>query len=187
MLKSVTGDVRRAGWCGVPLLPAASGGTAWQTWPVATKSDFTEEEWRLVVGAPAEAGMMIALAQRGGTFRETIAMSKAYAAARTGHGASELLDAVVSSRPKVDHPDRSSPEALRRQTLGRLKDAVSLLQVKATPQEVEDYVGFIIGMTRLVAEAHEEDGAKIGQAEQEALDAVAAALRDPADPPATAE
>lgn len=72
--------------------------------------------------------MMVVLAQRGGTFRETIAMSKAYAAARTRHGASELLDSVVGSRPKLDHPDRSSPEAFRQQTLGRLGEAVALLQ-----------------------------------------------------------
>jgi hypothetical protein len=38
-----------------------------------------------------------------GTFRETIAMSKAYAEARAEHGESELLDEIVSAKPKMDH------------------------------------------------------------------------------------
>lgn len=38
----------------------------------------------------------------GGMFRETVAMSKAYAEARAQHGDSELLDEIVTAKPQVD-------------------------------------------------------------------------------------
>jgi hypothetical protein len=67
------------------------------------KSDFSAEEWQLILEAPPSAGMIVVTAQRGGTFRETIAMAKAYAEARQQHGESELLDEIVSVKPERDH------------------------------------------------------------------------------------
>lgn len=39
--------------------------------------------------------MIVLTAAHGGTFRETIAMSEAYAEARAEHGESELLDEIA--------------------------------------------------------------------------------------------
>jgi hypothetical protein len=66
------------------------------------KADFTQEGWQGVLEAPPSAALIIVTARRGGTFRETIAMAKAYAEARQHHGESELLDEIVSgcSRPR---------------------------------------------------------------------------------------
>jgi hypothetical protein len=44
---------------------------------MTTKADFTTEEWDLLLEAPPSAGIIVVTAQRGGTFRETIAMAKA--------------------------------------------------------------------------------------------------------------
>ena len=49
---------------------------------MTTKSDFSAEEWQLILEAPPSAGMIVVTAQRGGIFRETIAMAKAYTEAR---------------------------------------------------------------------------------------------------------
>ena len=46
---------------------------------MTTKSDFSAEEWQLILEAPPSAGMIVVTAQHGGIFRETIAMAKAYA------------------------------------------------------------------------------------------------------------
>ena len=46
------------------------------------KADFTPEEWELILEGPPSAGMIIVTAQRGGSFRESIAMAKAYVEAR---------------------------------------------------------------------------------------------------------
>ena len=70
---------------------------------MTTKAAFSPDEWKVVLEGPPAAGLIVITAAHGGTFRETFAMSKAYAEARTEHGDSELLDEIVSAKPKVDH------------------------------------------------------------------------------------
>src|SRR5215469_16885391 len=68
---------------------------------MTTKAAFTPEEWQVVLEGPPSAGMIVITAAHGGSFRETIAMSKAYVDARAQHGASELLDEVDGYRQFV--------------------------------------------------------------------------------------
>ena len=70
---------------------------------VTTKKAFSPEEWDLVLEGPPTAGMIVITASGGGMFKETWAMSKAYAEARAKHGESELLDEIVATKPKTDH------------------------------------------------------------------------------------
>jgi hypothetical protein len=44
--------------------------------------------------------LVVIMAQRGGTFRETISIGKADAEARERHGESELLDEIVAAKPE---------------------------------------------------------------------------------------
>src|SRR5947208_990452 len=139
-------------------------------------ADFTEEEWRTVLEGPPTAGLMVLMAQSGGTFRETWALSKSYVEARRQHGESRLLDEIVSAKPKLDHTRYRSPEELRDASLKHLRDVVALLQAKATPQEVDDYRKFVLYLAHNVAAAHREGGQDISPAEQAALDEIAKAL-----------
>jgi hypothetical protein len=143
---------------------------------MTTKADFTEEEWALVLEAPPSAGIIVVTAQRGGTLRETLAMAKAYSEARRLHGESELLDDIVAAKPERDHSRYHSVEELKQHALQHLRDAISLLEQKASPQEVEDYRRFIINLANKVAHAHREHGQEVGDAEQAALDDIAASL-----------
>ena len=118
---------------------------------MTNKTDFTEQEWDLVLEGPSTAGMIVITAQRGGTFRETFAMAKAYTEAREQHGESELLDAIVSAKPEVDHKHYGSPQELREHGLGLLRDAVALLGQKATADELADYRKFVITLAEKVA------------------------------------
>src|SRR6476469_7478891 len=102
-------------------------------------ADFTSEEWDKIREGPTSAGTIVSTAQRGGTFREAFAMAKAYTEARREHCDSALLDEIVSSRPEVDRTRAHSPEELKEHGLQRIRDAVALLEAKATPEEVEDY------------------------------------------------
>jgi hypothetical protein len=147
------------------------------------KADFTEDEWRLVVEAPPTAGFMVLTAQRGGTFRETMAMAKAYAEARQQHGESELLDEIVAAKPKVDHTRYHSPEELKQHVLEHLKDAVALLQLKATADEVADYERFVLTLAEKIANAHREGRESVSAAEQAAIDEISATLGSPAGKP----
>lgn len=143
---------------------------------MTNKAAFSPEEWTMVLEGPPTAGMIVLTAAHGGTFRETIAMSKAYAEARAEHGESELLDEIVSAKPKIDHTRYHSPEELRESGLGRLRDAMALLESKATDEERDDYRHFVLALASKVAAAHREHGQSVSPAEEEAIQQVTAAL-----------
>jgi hypothetical protein len=143
------------------------------------KADFTEQEWQVVLEGPPSAGLIVVTAQRGGTFRETIAIAKAYVEARQQHGESELLDEIVSAKPETDHTRYHSAEELKEQGLQHLRDAVALLERKATPEELEDYRRFVLNLAERVASAHREGGAGVSPAERAAIEDIAASLGAP--------
>jgi len=145
------------------------------------KADFTQEEWDTVLEGPPSAGLVVAAAQRGGTFRESVSMGKSYAEARKHHGESQLLDEIVHAKPEFDHKLYKSVDELKADRLGRLRHAVGLLEQKATPEEVEDYRQFVLTLAQKVAEAHREGflgltGEQVSDAEKAALREVASAL-----------
>src|SRR5438270_3593161 len=100
------------------------------------KPEFTQEEWDTVLKGPSMAGMIVVMAQRGGTFRETFAIGKAYQEARRQHGESELLDEIVAAKPEVDHTRYRSFEELTQHGLQNLREAIAILEAKAQPDEV---------------------------------------------------
>jgi hypothetical protein len=143
------------------------------------KRDFTEAEWLQVLEGPPAAGVLVITAGRGGMLRETLSMAKAYGEARQRHGESELLDEIVAAKPKVDHTRYHSPQELSDSVLAHLRDAVALLQAKATPQELDDYKQFVVGLAEKVAAAHKEGhGATdaVSDLERAAIDSVVQAL-----------
>ena len=143
---------------------------------MTSKSDFTEDEWRLILETPPTAGMIVVTAQRGGSFRETIAMAKAYAEARKEHGKSQLLDEIVAAKPERDHTHFHSHEELEQQGLQHLRDSVALLAKKATAEEVEEYRRFIVTLSNKVAAAHREHGQDVSESEQKAIQDITDAL-----------
>ena len=136
---------------------------------MTTKAAFSPEEWKVVLEGPPTAGMIVVTAARGGMFRETVAMSKAYTEARAEHGDSELLDEIVAAKPQVDHTRYHSAEELRDNGLRHLRDAVALVQSKATTKEGDDYQRFVLTLANKVAAAHKEGGQSVSPAEAEAI------------------
>ena len=143
---------------------------------MTSKSDFTPEEWQLILEAPPSAGMIVVFAQRGGSFRESIAMAKAYVEARQHHGKSELLDEIVAAKPERDHTHYHSFEDLKQHGLQHLRDSVVLLESKATPAEVDEYRQFIVTLSHEVASAHREHGQEMSESEQAAINDITEAL-----------
>jgi 2-succinyl-5-enolpyruvyl-6-hydroxy-3-cyclohexene-1-carboxylate synthase len=140
------------------------------------KADFTQQEWELVLEGPPSAGMIIVTAQRGGAIRETLAIAKAYVEARQQHGESELLDEIVAAKPEIDHTRYRSVAELKQHGLQHLRDAVELLERKATPDEVEGYRRFVLALADKVASAHREGGASVGDAERAAIAEISTSL-----------
>src|SRR5918998_393182 len=130
---------------------------------MTTKSEFNADGWGRVAQAPALAALMVMVADRGGAIRESIALGKAYAAAR-GDGGSELMKELVSTPPQ------------------RIQDAVRTVEQKATPEEAEEYRSFILRVADVVAHAAKEGGVlgiggkEVSEQEQAALDELAGKL-----------
>ena len=143
---------------------------------MTTKADFNADEWERLAQAPAFAGLMVILGDRGGSFRESIALGKAYAAARRD-GGSELLEQVVASPPHVD-PKSITPDQLPE----RIREAIRIVEQKATPEEAEEYRQFILRVADAVAHAHKEGGVlgiggkEVSEQEQAVLDELARLL-----------
>jgi hypothetical protein len=129
-------------WCP----PHSRNRIDWLRWSggMSGKADFTPEEWELVLEGPTSAGMAVAAADRGGAIRESFSMAKAYSDARQQHGETELLDEVVEAKPKVDRTRHHSAAELKEHALRELRDAVELLERKATPEEVDEYKRFVL-------------------------------------------
>ena len=144
---------------------------------MTAKADFNAEEWEQVAGAPPAAGLLVATAQRGGAFRESFSIAKAYTEARQRHGESALLDEIVSTKPELDVKRYGSAEELAREVLEHIRRAVELVETKGTPEEAESYRRFIVDLAERVAEAHKEGfmglgGERVSEAEREALSKV---------------
>jgi hypothetical protein len=139
-------------------------------------ADFTAEEWDVVREGPTSAGMIVSTAQRGGTFREVFAMAKAYTEARKEHGDSALLDELVSSKPEMDHTKSHSPEELKEHGLQRIREAITLVEQKASAEEVGDYRLFVISLAKRVAGAKNEGDEPISEAESAAIAEITQAL-----------
>jgi hypothetical protein len=145
------------------------------------KADFSEDEWKQVLQGPPSAGLIVITAQRGGSIRESFSMAKAYTEARKDHGDSELLDTIAAEKPELDHTRYHSPEELKEACLGHLRDALALLEGKATEQEVDEYKRFVVGLAEKVAEAHREgflglSGERVSDSERAAVTEIAATL-----------
>jgi hypothetical protein len=140
------------------------------------KNDFTEQEWDTVRKGPPAAGLIVAAATRGGTFKESFAIAKSYTEARKEHGASELLDAIVSAKPEVEHHLYRSYDEIKQAGLGEIRDAVGVLETRATPDEVSDYRKFVLTLSDHVASAHREHGAEVSAPEQAAIADINSAL-----------
>ena len=154
------------------------------------KADFNADEWATVVEGPLLAGMRVVTAGRGGTIRESLAMGKVYAQARQQQGDSELLDELVASPPALDPARVKGGGDIETIVAERLRDALALLEQKATAEEVAAYRSFVAGLADTVAKAHKEGGflgvggKEVSEEEQAALDEIAALLGDGGTPAA---
>jgi hypothetical protein len=143
---------------------------------MTTKNAFSPQDWTTVIESPPAAGLIVATAAHGGMLRESIAMAQTYAQARAEHGESELLDEIVSTKPKVELTMYHTPDELKEHGLAQVRDAVAIVRSQATAEELEDYRNFVVTLARKVAAAHREQGQQVSPAEDQAIQEVSAAL-----------
>jgi hypothetical protein len=152
---------------------------------MTTKAVFNAEDWAVITTAPALAGLFVASAEKGGNLRESVALSRAYAEARTREPGALLQD-VLATAPSLAPDSRpQTPEDLRRVTLDQLRRAVRTIDRLATDDELVEYKRFVYALAESVAAAHKEGGflgiggTPVSEREQQALDAIAAIFDEP--------
>lgn len=152
---------------------------------MTTKAAFNAEDWSVVTNAPFLTAMLVIAADRGGTVRESLAISRAYADMREQDNG-ELLQAVLSTPPSIDPATAPrTPEDLRREAPATLRQAIAILERHATDDEVVAYKRFVFSVADRVARAHHEGGflgiggTEVSEHEQAALDEIAAIFDEP--------
>jgi hypothetical protein len=65
---------------------------------------------------------------------------------------------------------------MKERGLQHLRDAVAVVERKATPEELEDYRRFVLAVAERVANAHREGDQQVSDAERAAIEEIAAAL-----------
>jgi len=138
---------------------------------MASKSDFTEQEWETMQKGVTGAGMLVSVSDRGfiDTFKEAGSLAKHLANARKSSN-SEVVRGLAEVRGS-GFGLTSSPDEIESATLEALRSSVSTLETKA-PDEVEAYRGFVLDLAQSVAGAAEGGG----DAESGALEKIRSAL-----------
>jgi hypothetical protein len=135
---------------------------------MATKTDFTPEEWTLLRAAPVLAGLRVAVADHGGNFDEVAAIAQAFVEAHERLWSTPprggVVEEIIADGPFYDRahfgdsPDKLDAERITEASTTSLRDAVALLERKASAAEVQAYREFVLDLARRVAEAHQEAG-----------------------------
>lgn len=119
---------------------------------MATRSDFTEEEWKDLQQGVTGSAMLVSVADRSfmDTFGEANAMAR-YLAAQAAASPSELIRAIASVHG-TGFGVTSSPAAVGAETGAALQSSLAVLGQKA-PEDVDAYRQLVLGAAQAVAEA----------------------------------
>jgi hypothetical protein len=138
---------------------------------MATRADFTDEEWKAMQEGIAGAGMYVALVDRGffDSFKEANALAHHLKEAHE-HNDSVLMRDLATGH---DRPFgmTSSPDEVEQSTVATLQKAVAVLEAKS-PDDLPVYRQLVIEVAESVAEAAKG----VSPQENQALDRIRAAL-----------
>lgn len=139
---------------------------------MASKADFTEQEWEQLRKGVTGAGLYVSLADRSffDTFKEAGALAKHLGEARRGND-SQMIRELAETRGS-GFGLTAKPDEIESGTLESLRSAVAMLEQKA-PDEVEAYRSFVTEVAGSVSQA----AGGGDQSESEAIAKIEAALR----------
>ena len=119
---------------------------------MATRTDFTDEEWTALQRGLTGSAMLVSLADRDftDTFGEAGAMAK-FLQGQQVAGSSELIREVVQTRSS-GFGLTTSPETMRSETMAALQTAIATLSAKAS-SDLDAYRQAVLGIVQAVADA----------------------------------
>jgi hypothetical protein len=144
-------------------------GLSWQQillfWSKAIMATYSDQELSTIASAAMMTGMAVAMADMGiiSSAIEAAAMSKEIVGASTKYPSNTVIQAafseaaIKSGKVKMDKPDIKADEiksgALVDKAITSINTAVTSLEGKATPAEVQEYKTFIYACAEAVAKA----------------------------------
>ncbi|HEV8179975.1 MAG TPA: hypothetical protein VGP54_06715 [Gaiellaceae bacterium] len=138
---------------------------------MATRADFSEEEWKAMQEGITGAGMFVALVDRGffDSFKEANALAHHLRDAHE-HSESVLIRDLATGH---DRPFgmTASPEEIEQSTVATLGKALAALEAKS-PEDLPAYRQLVMDVAQSVAEAAKG----VSPQENQALDRIRAAL-----------
>jgi hypothetical protein len=163
---------------------------------MATKADFTADEWKKILSSPVLAGVAVTVADPSGLWgllQEGIASGRALIEAKNNPGANalvkELVDELITSDGRTTARDGvkaeltgKAPEEIRKQALSTLAEVGAILDAKA-PQDAPEFKGWLKHIAEQVAEASSEGGflgfggVKVSDKEKATIAEIATALK----------
>jgi len=160
---------------------------------MASKTDFTEEEWARLKRAPFVAGMAISLADPGGPIeavKETAATLKTVLRAAEEGGRGELVDAIARDVAE-DARQRKSPLSGFKpgkgatagvEILDELREVNGVVSRKGTPEDSAAVRDWLLDAAQEAANAAKEGGfmgfraERVSEGEQRMLDSLSEVL-----------
>jgi hypothetical protein len=119
---------------------------------MATKADFTEDEWHVLQRGMTGSGMLVSLSDRDLTdsFGEAGAMGKYLSGAQVASASPLVRD--LAKTHGTGFGLTASPDKVRAETMEALRTSVATLTAKA-PDELDAYRQLVLGLAQAVAEA----------------------------------
>jgi hypothetical protein len=119
---------------------------------MATRTDFTDQEWAALQKGLTGSGMLVSVSDRDftDTFGEAGAMAKYLAGQQVA--APSQLGRELAKAHGSGFGLTASPDKVRAETMEALKSSIATLAAKA-PDEAEPYRQLVLGLARAVAEA----------------------------------
>ena len=123
---------------------------------MATKTDFSADEWKQIGRAPLMAGLAVVAASPSGPFgvvKEMFAMTKVLADVKAQGASNELVKSVVADL-ETGNREQSAPAELKGKTPEQVKtyaiencrQVVALVDSKAKPQEAQEFKQWLVAV-----------------------------------------
>jgi hypothetical protein len=136
---------------------------------MATKADFTEQEWAEIRRAPFMAGLAVVAASPSGPFgvvKEMFAVGKTLADVKTQAAPPELVKTLVadleaggaSAQSAPAELQGKSPDQIKSYAIESLQRTTALVDRKAKPDEAQAFKQWLVSVSQRVAEAAREGG-----------------------------
>lgn len=134
---------------------------------MATKGDFTADEWNQIQRAPFMAGLAVVAASPSGPFgvvKEMFAVGKTLAEVKTQGASNELVKALVSDLEAGARQQSApaelqgkSPDQVRSYAIESLRQVTALIEKKSKP-DAQGFNQWLVSVAQKVADAAKEGG-----------------------------